>query len=103
MATKKSNAKVAVYRVGAERVLEPILSYPAARSLIGGDLKECIIDGGPLVAFYNAEGRDIGLPFNRSIGNIPVVGNFYICRVNAEGETVGLTPSDLKFLEKHNL
>ncbi len=45
----------------------------------------------------NDEGKLIGLEGNRSLGDDILVGNFYICGSDAEGNLTSLTDEEIKF------
>jgi hypothetical protein len=51
----------------------------------------------------NEEGKLIGLPPNRCMGNDVVMGTFFITKGNEEGEFVSLTNGDLKFIKENYL
>ena len=70
---------------------------------IGADyqgLIEIISIGNGDCILCNEEGKLIGLDGNRRIGNVIIVGVFYIMSENEEGELVSLSEKKIKFYEK---
>ena len=57
---------------------------------------ECISLSKLTIAFCNEEGKLIGLPGNRKIGNDIIAGNFAICGVDNEGEYRDLSDSEVE-------
>ena len=62
---------------------------------VGGYIDIVSLEGGVCI-LLNDEGKLIGLEGNRRIGNDIIVGNFYVCGSNDEGELVSLTDEEME-------
>ena len=49
----------------------------------------------------NEEGKLIGLEGNRRLNNDIIVGTFYVCGVNDDGELISLTPAQIDKYLRH--
>lgn len=61
----------------------------AMQDVVGGYI-ECV-HMGDLDIWVNEEGRLIGLPFNRFVGGVPLVGTIIVSGSTKDGATVGLS------------
>lgn len=90
--------KVLLFPVkAAPQVLDIDSGLASMQALVGGYIENVTLeDGVGLVC--NEEGKLTGLPFNRRVPELNDVirGNFFISRYNDEGETVDVTPEDIK-------
>ena len=62
----------------------------AMQEAVGGYIDIVSLEGGVCI-LLNDEGKLIGLEGNRRICNDIIVGNFYVCGSNYEGDLVSLT------------
>ena len=98
---KRKVVRVAVYRVGADAVVESIEdSLDAQQKLVGGYIEGLGL-GNSLLLICNEEGKLKGLPPNRFVpGRDLIVGDFFVTRTNSEGESDDIEEADLKFLKQ---
>jgi hypothetical protein len=93
----KKKIKVLVVPVGQSpeaREIEPALR--PMQELVGGFIEAVYLED-YVQLICNEEGKLKGLPPNRSLPEIRdvVMGDFFVSRVNAEGESVSLTQKDI--------
>ena len=71
--------------------IEPTLE--AKQKMVGGpiDVLEFTDDNDAIIV-VNDEGRNIGMPFNRSINNHHIYGTFLICGYDEDGNMLELSP-----------
>ena len=73
------------------------------QEMVGGYVEIFNIGEG-LVVVLNEEGALQDLPYNRTLvttrGEIDIVGDFVITRINKKGDFVSLSKSDIKCLEE---
>lgn len=67
----------------------------AMQEAVGGYIDIVSLEGGVCI-LLNDEGKLIGLEGNRRIGNDIIVGNFYVCGSNDEGDLVSLTDEEME-------
>lgn len=67
----------------------------AMQEAVGGYIDIVSLEGG-ICILLNDEGKLIGLEGNRRIGNDIIVGNFYVCGSNDEGNLVSLTDEEME-------
>lgn len=67
----------------------------AMQEAVGGYIDIVSLEGGVCV-LLNDEGKLIGMEGNRRIGNDIIVGNFYVCGSNDEGDLVSLTDEEME-------
>lgn len=67
----------------------------AMQEAVGGYIDIVSLEGGVCI-LLNDEGKLIGLDGNRRIGNDIIVGNFYVCGSNDEGDLVSLTDEEME-------
>lgn len=67
----------------------------AMQEAVGGYIDIVSLEGG-ICILLNDEGKLIGLEGNRRIGNDIIVGNFYVCGSNDEGDLVSLTDEEME-------
>lgn len=100
----KELIEVLVYRVGVsqpERQLIPP-TLEAQQKIVGGYIEGVSLAPG-LMLICNEEGKLTGLPPNRRIGNDIIAGDFFICRVDEEGDSTSVRDSDTAYLKRYNL
>jgi hypothetical protein len=68
-------------------------SLNGMQAVVGG-MSELVILGS-YDLYCNEEGLLLNLPFNRYVGGIRVVGPFFVCKSNSDGDTVGLSSKDI--------
>ncbi len=73
-------------------ILNELASFQGA---VGGYIETLTLEEG-VVLICNEEGRLKGLPFNRTVRGVPIVGRFLICGANEEGEFTSLPEETLK-------
>lgn len=75
--------------------IEPTLE--AKQKIVGGliDVLE-FTDNNDAIIVVNDEGRNIGMPFNRSINNHRIFGTFLICGYDGDGNLLGLRADQLR-------
>lgn len=71
------------------------------QALVGGYIEQVTLELG-VGLICNEEGRLQGLPMNRIVEETGgyILGTFFISRYNDEGETVDVTPRDVKKYSK---
>jgi len=93
--------KAIIYNVGQEpQVVTMEMSLEAMKTIVGGYIEMASLGYG-LALICNEEGHRLGLPVNRTINlnGQPILGNFFITRIDDEGECTDLTETDIaKFL-----
>ena len=67
----------------------------AMQEAVGGLIDIVDIDDG-ICILLNDEGKLIGLEGNRRIGDDVIVGNFYVCSSNEDGELASLTEAEME-------
>ena len=67
----------------------------AMQEAVGGYIDIVSLEGGVCI-LLNDEGKLIGLDGNRRIGDDIIVGNFYVCGSNDEGDLVSLTDEEME-------
>lgn len=73
------------------------------QKLVGGYIEMHSLGGG-LMLVCDEEGYLKGKPFNQTVrlsyGSVDIVGDFFVTRVNLEGDFVDLRKSDIEKLKK---
>jgi hypothetical protein len=90
--------KVLLFPVkAAPQVLDIAKGLKPMQALVGGYIENVTLEEG-VGLICNEEGKLKGLPLNRRIPEIndTIRGPFCISRYNDEGETVDVTPEDIK-------
>lgn len=77
-----------------EFLLEKTLQ--AMQKAVGGLIDIVGIDDDGTCLLLNDEGKLIGLEGNRRIGDDVIVGNFYVCGSNEDGELASLTEAEME-------
>ena len=84
-------------------LLETSGELSALQKLVGGYIELHSLGGG-LMLVCNEVGQLKGLPFNQCVrlphGFVNIVGDFFVTRVNLEGDFVDLRRSDIEKLKK---
>lgn len=89
-----STIKVIVCRVGAPPVVENIENTVEAMQAIVGGWFEGVKLESSIMLSINEEGRLRGLPFNRLVGSLAIVGDFFITGIK-DAEDISLTDEQI--------
>lgn len=81
----------------APKVMDIAGGLEPMQSLVGGYIENVTLEEG-VGLICNEEGKLKGLPANRYVEELAdtIRGPFFISRYNDEGETVDVTPADIK-------
>lgn len=91
--------QVVVCEPGGQPVVKMIpKGLEGMQAVVGGMIE--LVKLGPFDLFCNEEGLMMELPFNRYVGRTPIVGTFFVCKANDEGETLGLSDADVAVVLK---
>jgi hypothetical protein len=82
--------RVVIARAGCQPIVTEIESSLSAMQKVVGGYLDCVRVGG-LDLWVNDEGLLEGLPFNRMIEGVALVGPILVAGSNEEGDTIGLT------------
>jgi hypothetical protein len=87
--------QVVICKPGGFPMIQEIPSSLEGMQAVVGGLIE-LVRLGRFDLFCNEEGLLQRLPFNRVVGDTHIVGTFFVCKADAEGESCGLTDSDVR-------
>lgn len=90
--------KIRVLKVKPNKHLEEFMlenELEAMQEAVGGYIDIVSLEGGVCI-LLNDEGKLIGLDGNRRIGDDIIVGNFYVCGSNDEGDLVSLMDEEME-------
>ena len=94
--------KVVLVEVNKSPVIHEIdNSLKGLQTIVGGYIESVSLPpyDRQLVLICNEEGKLIGLPPNRLLGNDVIMGTFFITKSNDEGDFVSLNEGDLKLIK----
>jgi hypothetical protein len=98
--------KVVLVVVNKDPVITEIdNSLKGLQAVVGGYIESVSLSPyeHQLVLICNEEGKLIGLPPNRLLGNDIIMGTFFITKANDEGDFVSLDDDDLVLIQKNYL
>jgi hypothetical protein len=81
-------------------VVEIENSLEAMQQVVGGFIEVTYPDGNAGVLICNEEGKLRGLPFNRDIGHDIIVGDFFICSSDMQGNFISLPDKWIEYYKK---
>jgi hypothetical protein len=91
--------QVIVCEPGEQPVLKLIPSgLEGMQAVVGGMIE--LVRLGQFDLYCNEEGLMMELPFNRYVGRTPIVGTFFVCKADDEGNTLGLSDADVALVLK---
>ena len=100
--TQTKTLTVLAFYPGKPPVVEQMLpGLEAMQAFVGGYIEAVpftadATGAAMLDVICNEEGKLDGLPFNRRFGTHDILcGNFYVSKVDSDGEAVSLTPEDI--------
>ena len=65
------------------------------QNIVGGYI-ETVFIGNDIILICNEEGKLMGLPYNKTVYNEPIVGTFFLTSSNSEGNFISLTDEQIE-------